>query len=52
MVLALNSKTDEALKQVAEAISRGYSKQMALEDDDLSSLRSLPAFQALVTPAK
>jgi serine/threonine-protein kinase len=52
VVLALNGRPDEAFKQVSEAISRGYSKQFAREDDDLSSLRSLPAFQTLVAPAK
>ncbi len=52
VVLALNGKPDAALKQVSEAIARGYSKQLAREDDDLSSLRSLPTFQTLVAPAK
>ena len=52
VVLALNGEKDAALKRISEAISRGYSKQLVLKDEDLSSLRSLPAFQALVAPAK
>jgi Flp pilus assembly protein TadD len=52
VVLTLNGKLDDGLKQLREAISRGYSKQVALEDDDLSSLRALPAFQTLVGRVK
>jgi Flp pilus assembly protein TadD/TolB-like protein len=52
VVLALNGKRDEAFKQLSEAILRGQSKQVAAEDGDLSSLRSLPAFNKLVGPAQ
>ncbi|HET9834538.1 MAG TPA: protein kinase [Vicinamibacterales bacterium] len=47
VVLALIGKADEALQKLSEAISHGYSRQLAREDDDLSSVRSLPAFQRL-----
>jgi Tfp pilus assembly protein PilF len=52
VVLALNGKPDESLKQLSEAIARGYSRQLAIEDDDLFSLRSLPGFQKAVAPVK
>ena len=45
VVLALNGQHDVAIRQLSEAISRGYSRQLALEDDDLARLRSLPAFR-------
>jgi tetratricopeptide (TPR) repeat protein len=48
VVLALNGDTSRALEALKEAISKGYSKQRAGDDDDLASMRSLPDFQALV----
>ena len=52
VVLALNGDANGAVKQLSEAISRGYSKQLALEDDDLAALRSLPSFRSLVASPK
>jgi tetratricopeptide (TPR) repeat protein len=51
VVLALNGDTTRALEAATEAISRGYSKQLALDDDDLASLRPLPGFQTLMMAA-
>jgi serine/threonine protein kinase/tetratricopeptide (TPR) repeat protein len=52
VVLSLNGKLDDALVQLKASIGRGFSKQAALEDDDLSALRSRPAFQSLLAPSK
>jgi Flp pilus assembly protein TadD len=51
-VLALVGDRDAAVKQLSEAIAKGASPQMALEDDDLASLRSLPAFKSVITAAQ
>jgi hypothetical protein len=52
VVFALNGAPDKALKDLTEAISRGFSKQQAREDDDLASLRALDIFQSLVASIK
>jgi Flp pilus assembly protein TadD len=52
VVLALNGDRDKALNQLSEAIAKGYSKGLAIADDDLAALRSLPAFRSLVSPAQ
>ena len=52
VALALNGDPDSAVTQLSTAISRGYSRQLALEDDDLATIRSLPSFQALVRSTK
>ena len=52
VTLALIGQRDAAMQQLLDAIERGYAAQLALEDDDLRSLRSLSAFQALATAAK
>jgi serine/threonine-protein kinase len=48
VVLALNGAQSQALQELTEAISKGYSKQQARDDDDLASLKPLPQFQSLV----
>jgi serine/threonine-protein kinase len=53
VTLALLGQREEAMQQLSEAIRRGYAVDLALRDDDLAAnLRSLPAFQQLVTAAK
>ncbi len=52
VVLALIGQRDAAVKQLEDAIRRGYAFQLALEDDDLASLRSLPAFKRLAATVK
>jgi serine/threonine-protein kinase len=52
VVFALNGAPDKALKDLTEAISKGFSKQQVLDDDDLASLRSLPEFQSLIQSPK
>jgi tetratricopeptide (TPR) repeat protein len=52
VVLALIGQQDAAMRQLTEAIERGYLARLALEDEDLASLRMLPAFQRLAKTAK
>ena len=52
VVLALNGEAEAALTELSEAFARGYAKRLALEDDDLATLRSRPSFQALVRTAQ
>jgi serine/threonine-protein kinase len=47
VVLALGGDVNAAVKQLSDAIEKGYPLQLALDDDDLASLRVLPAFKAL-----
>jgi tetratricopeptide (TPR) repeat protein len=47
VVLVLTGQRDAAMRQLSEAINRGYAVHLALKDDDLAPLRSLPAFQRL-----
>jgi serine/threonine-protein kinase len=48
VVYALGKKPAPALQSLKDAIARGYAVAVVKADDDLASLRSLPAFQALV----
>jgi len=48
VVLALIGQPDNAMRQLSEAIDGGFPVQLAREDDDLASLRSLGAFQRLI----
>jgi tetratricopeptide (TPR) repeat protein len=50
VALAFIGERDAAVTQLAEAIDRGYSVQLARQDDELASLRELPAFQRLLEP--
>ena len=52
VVLTLNNKPDAAIKQLSDAIDRGYPVRLALEDEDLAPLRPLPAFQRLARSRK
>ena len=52
VVLALIGRRDAAMRQLSEAVDRGYAFQLALEDDDLASLRQLSAFKRLAAPVK
>jgi tetratricopeptide (TPR) repeat protein len=52
VVRALNGDIERALDALRDAISHGYSRQLATEDDDLAALRPLPEFQALTRPAR
>jgi tetratricopeptide (TPR) repeat protein len=52
VVLALIGERDAAMRQLSAAIDRGYSVQMALGDEDLASLRALPAFKKLAASEK
>ena len=48
VVLALlGEQPDVAVKQLSEAVEQGYALHFVLRDDDVASLRSLPAFQRL-----
>jgi serine/threonine protein kinase/tetratricopeptide (TPR) repeat protein len=47
VVLALVGQHDAAIRQLSDAIDRGFSVQLALEDEALAPLRALPAFQRL-----
>ena len=47
-VHALMGETAAALKDLASAIEHGYSRPLAAANDEFTSLRKLPAFQALV----
>ena len=51
-VAALAGNAVSALEAVSQAIAKGYSPALVREDDDLASLRSMPAFQALIARAK
>jgi eukaryotic-like serine/threonine-protein kinase len=51
-VLALIGQRENAMRQLLEAIDRGYAIHFALNDEDLASLRPLPAFQKLAAAAK
>lgn len=42
------NEPDAALRDLAAAIQHGYSRRMAMMDDDLQPLRRLPAFESLV----
>jgi hypothetical protein len=48
----LNGRGEAAVTQLRDAIDRGYAIRLALEDDDLASLQSLPAFKRLASAAK
>ena len=52
VALALIGQRDAAMRQLVEAVDRGYAAHLALEDDDLASLRSLPDFQRLIAATK
>ena len=52
VVLALIGEPDAAVRQLSEAIEKGYALNRALEDDDLASLKTLPAFQRLAEKVK
>ncbi len=48
--LALTGKTREALKALSEAVTNGFSDQrLAMQDPDLASLRTLPAFRNILS---
>jgi serine/threonine-protein kinase len=49
VVLALVDRPDAAVAALERAMNRGVEPRMANADDDLASLRRLPAFQKLVT---
>jgi tetratricopeptide (TPR) repeat protein len=49
-VLALLGDAKRALDAVSSAVAMGYSVDLVREDDDLTSLRGLPAFQTLAPP--
>jgi tetratricopeptide (TPR) repeat protein len=49
-VLALLGEIQRAMDAVSSAVANGYSVDLVKQDDDLSPLRGLPAFQALVSP--
>jgi tetratricopeptide (TPR) repeat protein len=48
VVHALGGKADAAVEALARALERGYSRSVARDDDDLSTLRSRSDFQSLV----
>jgi len=48
VVHALGGKADPAVAALAQALERGFSRSVALEDDDLASLRRRSDFQSLV----
>jgi tetratricopeptide (TPR) repeat protein len=53
VVHALAGRQADALDAVERAIAKGYSKRLIAEEEDLTSLRSLPRFAAMVsTPAE
>ena len=47
-VHALNGQATPALDALKRALAHGYSARLANEDDDLSAIKRLPAFDALV----
>ena len=52
VVHALAGDAQAAIEAVKEAVDRGFSLDFVREDDDLASLRAMPAFQALVAPPR
>ena len=52
VVLALIGQPDNAMRQLSEAVEHGFPVQLAREDEDLASLRSLLAFQRLIAAGK
>ena len=51
VVHALTGNAPRALTMLEGAIARGYSRDLARKDEDLASLRALPAFAALFEPS-
>jgi len=47
-VHALLNQQDEALRDLAIAVARGFEPRMARRDDDLASLRTLPRFEEIL----
>jgi tetratricopeptide (TPR) repeat protein len=47
-VHALLNQQDEALRDLAIAVARGFEPRMARRDDELASLRSLPRFEEIL----
>jgi eukaryotic-like serine/threonine-protein kinase len=52
VVHALGGKADAAVAALARAFEHGYSRSVALGDDDLATLRHRSDFQSLVAPPK
>jgi eukaryotic-like serine/threonine-protein kinase len=48
VVYTLGERLEAALSALGQAVAAGYSRARAAEDEDLSPLRALPAFAALV----
>jgi serine/threonine protein kinase/tetratricopeptide (TPR) repeat protein len=48
-IFALRGNPKSALDALAEAVAKGFARDLIREDDDLASLRSMPAFQSLVS---
>ena len=51
-VLALSGDGDEAVKAVENAVANGFAIDLVRDDDDLESLRSMPAFQSIISPKR
>ena len=50
VVYALVGDRTQALRNLGEAIDRGYTRKTAAEDEDFRSLQAMPEFQRLVAP--
>jgi hypothetical protein len=48
VVHALGGQTADAMSALSRAISSGYSKAFAAEDDDLTALKAVPEFRKLM----
>ncbi|MEO7135320.1 MAG: hypothetical protein ABI024_13990, partial [Vicinamibacterales bacterium] len=51
VVNALTGRREEALKEIAAAIERGYSVRAVRDEEDFDSLHKFPSFQKLISEA-
>ena len=47
-MLALLGEIDRSLEVLADALHKGYSRDLASADEDLQALHELPEFQQLI----